>query len=406
MNKKEKTKRKKYRIGIDARFYGLENRGLGRYTNKLLKYLDLQLQKKQCFKRVEGDFEFYIFLKKKYFSRLRFQSDRIHLVEADFKWYSLGEQLKWPFLIKKYNLDLMHFLHFNVPILYQYIKNKKNKTLVTLHDLILFHYPTFRNTTINKFFYLFKLLGYHLVIRIGLKKATRIITISNFTKKDLIKTLNIPPKKIDVIYEGAELRRGADKDVDKDILKKYGIIKPYLLYVGSAYPHKNLERLLLAFSEFNKKNQGKYQLVLVGKKDFFYNRIIDFLKRNGVANVVITGYLSEEKLDYFYRKSRLFVFPSLYEGFGLPPLEALLRGVPVASSSAGAIREILKDKVVYFNPKEKKSIADGIDKALAKSRGSEMNTERQNGEELLKEYDWRKMTRKVCQVYQKIIKEK
>ena len=162
----------------------------------------------------------------------------------------------------------MHFPHFNVPFLY------RKKFVVTIHDLILLQFPTFRGTTLNPIFYRIKFWCYKFIIWSAIKKAKKVITVSNFTKKELLKYYkkDLREEKIIVTYEaGSDLeKKDKNKQVSEvEILKKYGIIKPYILYVGNAYPHKNLERMVLAFSSMNKAQ--KYQLALVGKMDYFIN---------------------------------------------------------------------------------------------------------------------------------------
>ncbi len=203
--KKIKKERQKVRIGIDARFFNLENKGLGRYTNELVHWLDKLNQEKQGLSKDNIQIEYYLFMLTKDFKNFQPQSKNIHKVEANFRWYSFAEQIKYPFLLKKYNLDLIHFPHFNVPILYG------GKFIVTIHDLILFHYPTIKNSTLNRVIYWFKLLAYHLNIRLAVKRAFKIIAISEFTKQDIIKTLKVPSEKIITILEGAEFVEKSDQ---------------------------------------------------------------------------------------------------------------------------------------------------------------------------------------------------
>jgi len=146
VNKNKETKQV-YRVGIDARFFGLENKGLGRYTKELVEQLDKINQKVATRDKQNILLKYYIFLREDNFEDYQPKSENIYKVKADYQWYSWQEQLLFPFLLGKYNLDLMHFTHFNAPIFY------RGKFIVTIHDLILFHYPTIKNTTLNKFFY-------------------------------------------------------------------------------------------------------------------------------------------------------------------------------------------------------------------------------------------------------------
>ena len=391
---KSKKQSKVYRIGIDARFFGLENKGLGRYTNELIKWLekiDETAQDNRQSKRVE----FYIFLRKDHFSRYIPRNKDFHKVLADFHWYSLAEQVRFPFLLNKYKLDLVHFPHFNVPLLY------RKKFIVTVHDLILFHYPTVRNTTLNKFVYWFKLLMYHLVIRSTIRRSNLVIAISKFTKKDLTTTLKIPSQKIEVIYEGAEFNSNKEYNISEQqkntFFKKYGIIKPYLLYVGNAYPHKNLERLVLVFKKLVQNGLDK-QLVLVGKDDYFYQRLKKFIEKNKIEQVIVTDYVDDAELTLLYKEAEAFVFPSLYEGFGLPPLEALVYGLPVVSSNQSSLPEVLGKKVNYFNPEDEEDMIKSILKY-----DQQVKINRAGIAKLKEKYSWQKMAKEIYQIYLKVL---
>jgi glycosyltransferase involved in cell wall biosynthesis len=398
-NEKKDFKKRTYRVGIDARFFGLENKGLGRYTKELVEQLDKTNQKLIASSKQSVIIEYYIFLRDNNFDNYKPHAKNIHKIKADYQWYSWKEQLFFPRLLKKYHLDLVHFTHFNAPIFY------KGKFIVTIHDLILFHYPTVKNTTLNKTFYYFKLAIYHLAIRVVARRAELIIAISKFTKKDIIDSLGAKKEKIKVIYEGAEFTSSQDNLIktpqkESTIFKKYGILKKYLLYVGNAYPHKNLERLVLAFEKIGTKNKNKLQLVLVGKKDYFYSQLEKFVDKNKIKGVIITDYISDYELEELYCQTELFVFPSLYEGFGLPPLEALVRGVPVVSSAKSSLAEILENKVRYFNPESVESIKEGIENTLLS--GGVVLTPAEI-KEIKNKYNWKGMTEQTTKVYKKTV---
>jgi glycosyltransferase involved in cell wall biosynthesis len=206
-------------------------------------------------------------------------------------------------------------------------------------------------------------LIYRLVIKINTRKAQKIIAISDFTKKDLVKTLKISENKIKTIYQGCDVSAKKNIFKSKDIFKKYGIIKPYLLYVGNAYPHKNLEKLVEVFDKF-KENNPEFNLVLVGGKDYFYRRLEKKVQKFLKRGIIFSGFVNDGDMDSVYQQSELVVFPSLYEGFGFPPLEALLNGKRVACSDQTSMPEILGKNVEYFNPKINKSMLNCIKKAL------------------------------------------
>lgn len=369
------------RIGIDARLYGSSRGGIGRYAQNLIKQLE-QLDKTN---------QYFVFLAKDNFDDYDPLNKNFQKVLADFRVYSVKEQLLFPELLKKYKLDLVHFTHFNVPISYS------GKFVVTIHDLIISHYPDRRATTLNPLFYKLKLFLYNIVVKSAAKRAKKIIAVSEFTKKDVIKLLKINPEKITVTYEGVDLPKDSRTDPDR-LKSKLGVTKDFLLYVGSAYPHKNLKKLLEAFKQIIVDND--WQLVLVGKKNYFYEKIADqvgdlFLE----GKVILTDYLSDDELACLYQTAQAYIFPSLIEGFGLPPLEAQSYDLPVISSNAACLPEILGDSAIYFDPKDVENMARVIIKAVTDE--DLMEGLRMNGRENLKKYSWRKCAEETFQLYTK-----
>lgn len=377
----------KKRIAIDARFYGTKQKGLGRYCQKLIEYLE---------KQDTTGIDFYVLLTKENLNEYRPARKNFHKLLADYRWYSFSEQIFFPKFLRKYRFDLVHFCHFNVPVFYG------GKFVVTIHDLILFHYPTLRSTTLNKYFYYFKLWAHRLTIKRAARKAAKIIAVSEFTKRDIINNFkNTKEEKVIVTLEGCDNRRDISSAGGNSVLDRYGIKKPYLLYVGNAYPHKNLEKLCLAFNEIG-KNQKNLWLVLVGGSDFFYERLKKKVIANKIKKVVFTGHVPDSDLDVVYENAKLYVFPSLYEGFGLPPLEALSKGTPVASSDRTSMPEVLGPAAAYFNPENIRSMADAISGVL----GDEDLSIRlaKAGRERIKMFSWEKMAEETLGVYQECLK--
>lgn len=374
------------RIGIDARFYGVRSKGLGRYTQKLIENLE-SIQKDDM-----SD-EYFVFLREHSFKEYEPKNKNFHKVLADYPWYSFSEQVNMPKLLNKYNLDLVHFPHFNVPLFY------KRPFIITIHDLILLHFPTVRSSTLSPIFYWIKFLAYKIVIGSAIKRSKNIITVSEFTKKDIIKNYKRAKEKTIVTYEACDgLSKMRDLKNDDEQFKKYDIIKPYLLYVGNAYPHKNLERLAGAFGKISDK---KLSLVLVGKMDHFYEKVRKIVENNNIEKVVFTDFVPDMDLDSIYKNAEAYIFPSLYEGFGLPPLEAMERGVPVASSDHGCMKEILGEAALYFDAKNEEEIKKAIEKILT---NDDLRKELiRRGDKRAKKYSWKKMAEKTLKIYKKSI---
>jgi len=369
------------RIGIDARFYGSLGKGLGRYTQKLIEYLE----------KIDGENQYFIFMREENWEEYQPKRKNFTKVMANIPWYSFREQVFFPKILKRNRLDLVHFPHFNVPYFY------KGKFIVTIHDLILFRFPTKKATTLSPVLYFFKRLGYRAVMNRAVRKAQAIIAVSNFTKKDILDNFRIDPQKIFVTHEAADMKDFLPDMACDDILKKYGIMKPYILYVGNAYPHKNLERLVLAFQEAVKKHPS-LSLVMVGKSDYFYRSLNKFVKDNNADNVIFTGEVDDRHLNSIYRESKLYVFPSLYEGFGLPPLEAMSMDVPVISSSSSCLPEILGDAAYYFDPIGISEISEVIDRVITDICLRQKLIK--NGKEQIQKYSWIDLARKTLDIYQ------
>lgn len=327
------------RVGIDARFYGSVGKGLGRYTEKLIVHLERIAS--------SGD-EFVVFLRRENFDEYVPSRPEFRKVLADYPWYGFLEQFAFPFLLLRERLDLVHFPHFNVPLLYF------RPFVVTIHDLILLRYPTTRNTTGSVITYRLKYLAYRFVIAGAVRRASRILTVSHFTETDILREYPEATGKIVVAYEGCELGRVEPEQPPR------GILSPYFLYVGNAYPHKNLESFIPLARRF-----PDIRFVLVGKSDFFYERLRVKAEADGVKNIVFPGFVPDDDLVALYRGAQGYVFPSLYEGFGLPPLEAMRLGTPVIASSRGSLPEVLGDAALFFDPEDGETLVRHVEALLA-----------------------------------------
>ena len=209
--------------------------------------------------------------------------------------------------------------------------------VVTLHDLSYYYYP---DEFLKKDLY--KLLNW---TKYSVQKAKKIIAVSQSTKKDIIKFLKVPENKIKVIYNGFE-----KKKKNTSIKNKININKPYILYVGTLQPRKNLITLVAAFNEFKKK-YPEYKLVIVGKKGWLYEDIFKTVKSFKLEKeVIFTGYVNSNVLIRLYQNAFCFVLPSFYEGFGIPILEAMSYSCPVICSNTSSLPEIAGDAALLFNP--------------------------------------------------------
>ncbi|MFA6525772.1 MAG: glycosyltransferase family 1 protein [Patescibacteria group bacterium] len=371
------------RIGIDARFYGPTRTGPGRYTQKLVDYLQ----------EIDDQNEYVVFLRKDNWDEFQPKNSRFKKVLTDYRWYSLSEQICMPWKIKRQKVDLMHFPHFNIPIFYG------GKFVVTIHDLIITHFPTRRATKLGPVLYKAKQTGYKIVIWMAAKRAKRIITVSQFSKQEIVKHFKVKDEKVVVTYEACDAPRQGEGDFS-EIAEKHNITKPFLLYVGNTYPHKNLERLIIAFKKLREEEKVDVQLVLVGKRDYFSERLELSVREQGIADqVIFTGFIKDNELPLFYRSAMLYVFPSSIEGFGLPPLEAMSYDLPVLSSNAPCMPEILGDAAKYFHPDEISDIVQVLKEAILDKQLQE--NLRAKGREHIKQYSWKRMVEKTHSIYLK-----
>lgn len=377
------------KIGIDARFYGSLGKGLGRYTQKLIENLEKE----------DNQNEYFIFLRRENFGDYAPANKNFHKIPADFRWYTFSEQLLMPLVLLKYKLDLVHFPHFNVPVFYP------KKFMVTIHDLILIHHPTIRGTTLHPFFYKIKFLAYRLVINSAIRRAKKVIAVSQFTKRDILKNYPVNPEKVERIYEACDDFCLTSPGSPAEILKKYDladsrdIIKPYIVYIGNVYPHKNPESLVLGYALAKKKKFSELHLVFVGGEDYFYRRLKSFIREKNIKNVIFTGRINDQELSTVLRSAVLYGRPSFYEGFELPPLEAMACGVPVICSDHECAREILEDSACYFDPRDPRSIAQAIEKVLTDKNLRESLV--QKGYAQSKKYSWGRMARETLVIYNK-----
>lgn len=378
------------RIGIDARLFGTKHGGIGRYAEQLLKELEL----------IDSINEYFVFLDESGMNDYQPKKSNFKKIKADFRAYSLGEQLIFPFLLAKHRLDLVHFTHFNVPLLF------RGKFVVTIHDLIISHYPSHRATTLNPALYKTKLFFYDLVVASSARRAKKVIAVSDFTKQDIAHLLKVDSDKIQTVYEGVDLPSVSEVNTE-EILNRLQLSGDFLLYVGSAYPHKNLEKLIEAFA-IVAANRPDLKLVLVGKINYFYKALQEKVKEMAqlsgpepdkfLEKIVFAGYLGDEELVALYRQARAYVFPSLIEGFGLPPLEAQAYDLPVASSDRSCLPEVLGESAIYFNPEDTEDMASKIELIL-----SDDNLRQQkiaSGRSNLNKYSWKKMAQEINKIYQ------
>lgn len=368
------------RIGIDGRLWN--ETGVGRYIRNLV--LNLQV--------LDTQNEYVLFVLSKDFKNITSQiaNTKFQIKVVDIRWHSLKEQLQFGKILKKENLDLVHFPYFSVPISYT------KPYVVTIHDLILHHFPTGKASTLPAPMYWMKQFAYRYVIAQAAKKAKKLITVSEATKREIVEDLHIDKSKIFVTHEGvAEF-----KTHNTRLKSQQG---KYFLYVGNAYPHKNLEMLLGGFDEFRKTTQEGVKLIFVGKEDFFYKGLKEKVRKMGLGEAVLFKHaVSDEELGSLYQYACALVVPSLMEGFGLPGLEAMNNNCLVIASDIPSLKEIYAGAAMYIDPNSTKSIAQALEKVYGmKEKDRLIFTE--TGIQQVKKFSWKKMTAQTLDVYESCI---
>ncbi len=366
------------RIGIDARLWN--ETGVGRYIRSLFKELSF----------LDKVNHYVWFFRKKEFEEINLPNPKWKKVISDLRWHTLSEQIFLPFIFSKENLDLLHVPYFSVPILYP------KKFVITIHDLIFDHYKTGRATTLPPLLYFLKKIGYLLVNHISLKRAEKIFTLSQTSKREIIDHYHIDPSKIIVTYESGSLE-GNKTDFENNNFKSIKELQPYILYVGNAHPHKNVESLIKAMEYLNKLDKN-LKLVLIGSDKFFYPRLSEIIQRSPYhKSIVLIGEVPNKDLRIWYHFASALVSASKMEGFGIPPLEAMSMSCPVIVSDIPVFHEIYQDAAVYFDQNKPQNIAETIIKNL---KNKELLKEKvQKGLSLSSSYSWQKMAKKTLEVY-------
>ena len=351
--------------------------GLGRYVEQLVTELQ----------EVDHKNRYILFLKKENFDACKISNPNFEKRLANVHWYSVQEQLQMGKIIDHEQLDVVHFPHWNIPLFL------KTPFIVTIHDLILLEEPTSAKvTTRSPLLFFLKYIGYKIVLGHAIASSKKIIAVSNATKASIQKFFpNIPTEKISVVYEGVTPLALSPNPSPLTP-------NPYVLYVGNAYPHKNLERLLEAF-EIVHASHPDVKLVLAGRDSVFYERLMKAGSGDPTHSLVeFVANPTDEGLAELYRGAKLYVYPSRIEGFGLPPLEAMSAGIAVAASDIPCLREILGRAAAYFNPLDTQNIANVLSYVLDSEDLQQDLIEK--GHNQLNKYSWQKMARDIQPIYE------
>ncbi len=264
------------------------------------------------------------------------------------------DQAQLPYHLAKEKVDVFLTPYFKAPVI------RPCKLVVIINDLIPLLLPEYR--TLNR---LCTRIYFKALTKASTLNADKIITISDHSKKDILRNFNVSENKIETVYLGVNSKYRPSANNIKHVGKKYNITKNYILYFGNFNPHKNVETLLKAYRRLPGHLKSKYQLVLGGRTDSHCRELERWIKKLSIdSNVIFTDFILEEDLPAIYGGASLFVFPSLYEGFGLPPLEAMACGTPVITSNKTSLPEVMGDAGILVDPCNVEDFSNSIKKVL------------------------------------------
>lgn len=302
------------------------------------------------------------------------------------------ETLEMPYWLARERVDIFHLTQngFRIP------EFKACKIVVTIHDLIPYFLPEMvRSSFLKRFIHEMPYI---------VERADGIITVSEASKADIIKIFQPNPAKITVIPSAPS---GAYRLLPKEetrlkLRKQYGIKKPYILYIGGLNPRKNINELIYAYSKIHRDLPGNQQLLIPGPNGQHLSRLQLLVQSLGLEEAVrFPGFIPSEDLPLFYNGADLFVYPSLYEGFGLPPIEAMACGTPVITSNVSSLPEVVGDAAIQVNPYDTLELADTIFRVLANE--SLRKSLIQKGLSHCRKYDWTRIARQILELYQKTV---
>ena len=354
------------KIGIDVQTTLGQKSGFGFFVKNLVKNLEI----------VDRENEYV---------EIAPQTETDFTTPQRFIW----DQFSFPGKAIKAKVDILHQPCFSAPIFY------KGKVILTIHDLVSHYFPQNMPTGSRLYFSKWMPLTYG--------KASKIIAISENTKKDIVSLLRIPEDKIVVIHSavGEEFKPIKDQDTINVVKAKYKTGEKFILDVGTLEPRKNLPFLVKAYHEALKSGKINHNLVLTGKKGWYYESLFDLIKELKLEDkVILPGYVSDEDLPVLYNAADLFCFPSLYEGFGFPPLEALSCGTPVIAADNSSIPEVVGTAGILLPILDEKVWAENITKVLTDKELHRKLSE--SGLEQAKKFSWAKTARETAKVYQEV----
>lgn len=364
-------------IGVDAR--KLKDFGIGAYIRNLLEAVGRRPESRE--------YRFRVYVRKADREDLPELPENFEVAQEESPGYSLSELTRFAWRLLRDRLDLFHATHYVLPPLY------RSRSVVTIHDIIHLLYPQFLPSRAAHVYA-------RVMIRRALKRADRIITVSYNSKRDLTDYFAIPSSRIDVIYNGVSSRFRPDvSDAEKRrVAEKHRLPEPYLLFLGGEKPHKNVQNVVRAFAAARRKHSLPHCLVLAGALPGNTARLDALISALDISGRVLRpGVVEEADLPALYAGAAAFLYPTLYEGFGLPVVEAMACGTPVLTSATSALQEIAGGYAYLVDPMDVDAIAVGI--ALLATDEKVRSDFIELGRKRALDFSWDKAAERTLEVY-------
>jgi len=345
------------RIAIDCRWIFARRSGIGVYTDTLSRGLSSKDRHNT-----------YLLIKEPL---------------ASYGLFSLKNQIKLPRLLRRLEVNIYHSTNFMIPL----FMRKSIKVVITIHDLIPWKFPQYTpKAKKTKFKWLFKI-----IMKFAVRRADKIIAVSENTAKDIRECLNVPDEKIHVVYNGIEPEYfvgGAEEEKED-----------FILFIGRADPYKNLAGLVKAYSILVRKHNISTNILVVGEDDPRYPEVKNLVKSLGLEKrIIFKGYSETAEIAELYKKAKIFVMPSIYEGFGLPVIEAMALGAPVVISNTPALVEISGGCALAVDPNNYEEMAEALYKIISDSKTAKELVKK--GREHAKQFTMERMAGETLKVYE------
>lgn len=371
------------RIGIDYTAAVHQRAGIGRYTRSLVKALA----------RLDKENEYILLVAGRPKEGTAFPPNfEIRYLPLSHHWTTiLWQRLRLPLSADLFTgpVDLFHSPDYVFPPL------RRGKRVLTIHDLSFLRYPEGAPPGLR--WYLTQ------AVPRSISQADLVLAVSRSTKRDLIELLEVEADRVEVLYEGVEERfHPLDEEALVAVRGRYSLDFPFILTVGTLEPRKNHVGLLQAYSLLKRRHLP--QLVIAGDKGWLYEGIFQEVERLGLEErVLFLGYVPEEDLPALYNLADLFVYPSLYEGFGLPPLEAMACGTPVVVSDTSSLPEVVGDGALLVPPRDVEALGEAMEKVLSDPPLREEL--RRKGLERAKRFRWGEAAKRLLALYERVVEE-